>query len=515
MGKIKLTTSQLAVSIATATAISKLIGFVRELFIANYYGTSFVTDAYSMGTSIPNTILAGVIGAIATAYMPVFSKKIAKQGEDEASLFTSQLINVQAVASIFISVLGWIFSNQIVSLFAPGYTGETAALTAFYLRIGFIMTILNCIKGTLQSYLEYKGSFLLNVVVGYLQNAFIITMIIISAKIANPRIIIFGTLMGTIAYFVSHIILAVKKGYKYSFSFTFGDATKEVIRLAIPVFLSSSLGQINSFVDKYLASGLPEGSVSALSYGFTLFAVIASFTYAIIMTILYPRMSKAFAENDVNRVNDLSSRTLNVLLVITVPFTLGSFVYSNEVVQAIYERGSFNPESTALVASAFKFYCLALVFSAVKACLDRMFNSLHDTKTCAIISVFAIALNIGLNLTLVKPMGHTGLALATTLSSVFSTCVAYLIFRKKHRDYTLITDWKKVLTVCLISVVSVGLSRLFYVFIDNLIWMPRMILLGLSVFVAAVLYLVFLILFKFDELTLIENIFKRSNGNDY
>jgi len=514
MGKFKLTTSQLAVSIATATAISKVLGFVRELFIANYYGTSYVTDAYSMGISIPNTVLAGVIGAIATAYIPVFSQKMVEQGEEEANKFTSQLINIQSLGAMIVCFIGLLFSNQIVAIFAPGYTGETAALTAFYVRIAFIMAILNSIKDTLRSYLEYKGSFLLNVVMGYFQNFFIIAMVILSAMISNPKLIIIGTLLGSIVYFVSHIVLAVKKGFKYSFSFSFGDDTKEVLRLAIPVFLAGSLGQINAFVDKYLASGLPEGSVSALNYGNNLVSVISTFTCGIIMTILYPRMAKSFAENDVKRVNDLSSRTINVLFVITMPFTVGAMAYSSEIVQVIYERGSFNPESTKLVATAFMYYVSAMIFTAVKSCIDRMFNSLHNTKTSAFISVLSICVNISLNLILVKSMGHAGLALATSISVAFSTVVSYIAFRKKYSDYTLITDWKKLFQVCFFTVVSVGLSKLFYVFIGNLIWLPRMILLGLSVCVAVILYFLFLIVFKFDELSIIESIFKRSSKND-
>ena len=510
MEKRKLTTAQLAVSIATATLISKLLGFVRELVLAAFYGTSYVTDAYSMGTSIPNTILAGVIGAIATAYMPVFSKKMVDEGEEAANRFTSQIINYEAIASAIFCVIGWIFSDQIVRIFAPGYTGETAVLTSFFLKIGFILSLLNSVKCTLQSYLEYKGSFLLNIFLGYTQNIAIISFVIISAMVNMPKLIIFGLLVGHIIYLFGNLFLAKKKGFKYSPDAHLSDSAKEVFRLAVPVFLGTSLGQINAFIDKYLASGLPEGSVSALHYGDTLVGVITNFTFGIFITILYPRLAKAFAEGNNERISSISERTLNLIVVLAIPFMFGAIVYSNEAIQVVYERGAFSEEATAMTASAFRFYAAAIAFTGVKSFLDRVYQAVHDTKTPATISVVAIVLNIILNLSLVGPMGHAGLAFATSISQAVSTVIAYMVFRRKYKDITLFTSWKKPVLVIVFSAISVAASRLTYEFLLSHIWMPRMVLLGVSVLIAVVIYLIFLVIFKFEELSLIKDLLKKN-----
>lgn len=510
MNKIKLTTAQLAVSIAIATLISKLFGFVRELVIAAYYGTGYVVDAYSMGTSIPNTILAGVIGAIATAYMPVFSRKMADEGEAEANKFTSQVINFEAIASAIFCVIGWIFSDEIVYIFAPGYTGETAVLTAFYLKIGFVLCLFNSIKSTLQSYLEYKGSFIMNIALGYVQNIAIIACVIISDMINMPKFVIGGLLIGSLVFFTGNMVLARKKGYKYAPDFHLSDSAKEVITLAIPVFLSTSLGQINGFIDKYLASSLPEGSVSALHYGNTLVGVITNFTFGIFITILYPRLAKAFAEHNNERISDISERTLNLIVVLAVPFTFGAMAFSAEVIQVIYERGAFSESATMMTASAFLYYAAAIGFTGIKSFLDRLYNSVYDTKTAAIISVVAIIVNIILNLSLVGPMGHAGLALATSISVAVSTIVSYVVFRKKYKNITLFTSWKKPVLSLVFSLFAVAASRFTYDFLLARIWMPRMVLLGASVLVAVVIYLAFLIVFKFDELNLIKDLLKRN-----
>ena len=106
----KLTTSQLALVLAIMTLGSKALGFIRDLLMANYYGATFITDAYTMAVSIPNNLLAGIVGAAATAYIPVLSKKIETEGDESGNLFTSQIINLLLAATGIVMVLGWFFA---------------------------------------------------------------------------------------------------------------------------------------------------------------------------------------------------------------------------------------------------------------------------------------------------------------------------------------------------------------------------------------------------------------------
>ena len=177
----KLTTTQLALVLAIMTVGSKVLGFVRELLLANYYGASFITDAYTMSMSIPNNLLAGIVGAAATAYMPVYSKKFESEGKESGDLFTSQIINLLLCVVGVVMVLGWIFTEPLVHLFAPGFTGETFALTAYYLRIAFVMVFFSVVSNILTSFLQYNKVFVSQSLVTYLQNICIVAAIIVSA----------------------------------------------------------------------------------------------------------------------------------------------------------------------------------------------------------------------------------------------------------------------------------------------------------------------------------------------
>ncbi|MDO5331462.1 MAG: murein biosynthesis integral membrane protein MurJ [Bacillota bacterium] len=505
----KLTTTQLALTLAILTVGSKLLGFIRELLLANYYGASYITDAYTMSMSIPNNLLAGIVGAAATAYMPVFSKKVEEQGEDAGNTFTSQIINLLLCVVGVVMILGWIFAEPLVHLFAPGFQGETFELTTFYIRVAFVMVFFSVIANMLGSYLEYKGVFVLPTLLTYLQNICIISAIIICAKTNTPEGLIFGITTGFLLMAVSKIIIAKKHGYKYTADFNFSKPVKEIIVLAVPVFIGSSAGEINALIDRILASNLSEGSVSALQYGNLFSGLISSLTITVFVTIIYPRLTQAFALNDFERISDVSERGINLIALLMVPCTLGALVYASPAIQVVYERGAFNAVATDLTAAAFFYYGIGMAFTATRSFLDKIFYSVHDTVTPVKCSIVAVFFNIVLNITLVKVMGHAGLALATSISQIISTLLEYYLFGKKFPQITLLKSKRKLARIILFSIISVGISYLFFYFVGNVVWMPRMLLLGGAVMIAALIYLLLLYIFKFEELELFKDLINR------
>ena len=168
------TAAQTAALMAILTLISKAFGFVREMVMANFFGTTYITDAYVMAFAIPMIIFGGIFGSVATAYMPLFSRISENEGEKAGSKFTSEVINLLLIVSIFAAIIGIIFSDQIVSLFASGFSGETARLTSFFTKVTFCYILFTSIAGILEEYLQYKGTFLVQIVLGYIQNGILL-----------------------------------------------------------------------------------------------------------------------------------------------------------------------------------------------------------------------------------------------------------------------------------------------------------------------------------------------------
>lgn len=507
--KFIMNAAQTAAMMAILTLGSKFLGFIREMVMAGFFGAGEVTDAYVMSQSIPSMLFAGIFGAVATSYMPLLSDKIEKGSEKEGNEFTSQVINILLIASIISSVVGFIFSDELTAILASGFTGERARLTSFFLKITFSYVIFSSTTGILNAYLQYKNTFLPQIFIDYTQNIIVIATIVISAY-SSYYYLAFGLLIAYALRLVLIFALSKKKGYKY---YTHGEKTRGVIkdisRLAIPVFIGSTVTQINLFVDKYLASGLVVGSVSALNYASTLNTMIMSISVTVLATMIYPRLAQAQSMEAQDRFSNLVQTGFNLTIIVALPFSLGAMVYSDEIVQVIFERGAFDVAATSLTGSAYLFYSIGMTFMALNTLFTQVYYSMHNMKTPMVCAAVGVIINISLNLMLVGSMQHNGLALATSISAICNSGLLYVGIRKKDKNIQVIKDKRKIFVIVITSFVSVGLSLIVYKLLVNLIWMPRMIYLGLSVGVAIIAYLIILKKCKVEELDIIKDIIKK------
>lgn len=505
-GKIR-TAAQTAAFMLIFTLGSKLFGFVREMVMAGCFGASYITDAYVMSVAIPTMILGGIFAAVETAYMPLLSETIEKEGQERANFFTSETMTLLFFVSIMASIIGFLFSNQIVAILASQFPARTAHLTSVYIKVTFTYLLFISISGVLETYLRYKNIFFVQIIIGYVQNVAIILAIFVGAYY-NYYLLILGGLVGYAIRLVSIWYVASNNGFKYNMSFHFWRTSKQILALSLPVFIGSGINQINVFVDKTLAAGLQEGSVSALNYAYILTTLIISLTSAIIVTIIYPKMSRAQALEDYNSFNNMLSAGFDLVCIITVPCSIGAIIYSNEVVQVVYERGAFDTTATVLTQSAFMYYAIGLTFVALNTLLIQAYYSMQDMKTPVLYGAVGVIMNILLNLILIKSMAHNGLALSTSIAAICNTILLYFGLRKKYTKITIIKSSRKLVLVFIFSCIAVYTSKLIYNFIDNTIWMPRMVLLGLVIILAGLIYLILMRIFKFKEINLIKDLIK-------
>ena len=508
MRKIQITAAQVAVLMAIFTLGSKCVGFVREMVIANYYGAGFIVDAYSMAQSIPTMIFGSLFSAVSTSYMPIFSKKYELEGPDAANYFTSRVINIVGIISIFCALVGLFGSEQVVRLIADFKDPETIALTSFYLKITSGFIIFNSLVTLLEAFLQYRGSFVPQIVVGYVQSGVIIAFAVIGAY-TSYYYLAFGILIGCMIRTIGIAFLAARKGLRYHFDWELGDATKEIVVLALPVFFGGSINQINAFVDRMLASGLQDGSLSALNYSNLIVQTIYGLTITIMVTIIYPKMTQANALKDYERLGSIVERGINLTVLIALPCTLGAMVYSDEIIQIVYERGAFDQAATALTAPAFFYYSIGLVFICLNALLVKVYYSLGNPKTPVLCGLFGMLVNVGLNLLLVRVMAHAGLALATSVAAGVNAVSLYSFMRRKYPQIRLIRSTKRLWLTALISILSVAASYGVYRFLLHSFDWPLLVLLGAAVLVAGIVYLVLLYAARFEELQLIKDVFKR------
>lgn len=505
------TAAQTALIMAILTLLSKGFGFIREMIMANYYGTSYITDAYVMAIAIPGIIFGGVLTAVSVAYMPLLSSTIEQQGERKANEFTSGVLNILTIVAILSGIIGFVFSDQIIAIFASGFTGKTAELASSFVKITFFYLIFSATAEILEAFLRYKGIFIPQVAFGFLQNFILIGAIIIST-ITSYYYLIYGYLLVYLFRFLIMITIAKKYEFKYYSKVKINDTIKQIVLLSLPVFVGSSVAQINLFVDKTLASGLPEGSVSALNYGNLLVALISGITISIMTTIIYPKLTQASAVNDAKRITNIVETGINLILMVAIPCTLGAMLYSKQIVQIVYERGAFDLAATSMTSTAFFYYVIGMTFGSLVILLTQVCYAKQNMKTPMVWGGIGVIMNVVLNLILIGPMAHGGLALASSIASVTVSIFLYFSLRRQYPEVKAAHCYGKAKKITIAAFVSVGASYLFYQFVVlalSDVIVARFAQLMIAVLVAGIVYPVLLYLLKIEELNLVLDLIKR------
>ena len=505
------TAAQTAFIMAVITLGSKVFGFAREMVMANFYGASYITDAYVMAIAIPSILLGGIFSAVSVAYMPIFSNTIEHEGEEKSNQFTSTVINMLSIIGLVAGLFGYILSDQIVSIFASGFADKTAEITSYFLRISFFYVIFASTSEILESFLRYKGMFIPQIAFGFIQNIILISAIAISAY-TSYYYLIFGYLFVYILKLLLMFLLAKQRRFKYYRSAKIGPSAKKIMALSIPVFIGHGMGQINAFVDKTLASGLVEGSISALNYGYLLITMITGLTVTIFNSIIYPKISQASALGNNERLNNIVTKGVTLISMITLPCSIGAMVYSKQIVKIVYERGAFDAMATNMTASAFFYYSIGLFFIALNTLFTQVYYSKQDMLTPVLCGAVGVLMNIFLNLILVNYMVHNGLALATSVSVICNVLLLYTGMKRKYPEIIILESKKKLIKILIASVLSVGLSLLAYLQIIRLFcetFNSTVIILFFIIIFAGIVYLLLLKLFQIDEIKMLRLIFKK------
>ena len=489
---------------------AKLLGFVREMVLANYFGTGYVTDAYVMASSIPVLIFGTLFLAVATGYMPLLSRKMELEGEESASRFTSRALTWMVLVCLVFTGLGIAFSDGLVGIFASGFEGEVAELTSTYTKICFGLIIFSSTTLLLETYLNYKNHFLSPIVTSYIQYVVVILSIIIASRTSHV-FLAWGLLLGFALRFAGLAALSRERGFRYQPVWKPNRDVKDLLIMTLPVFIGSGAWQINLMVDRAFGSYLAEGSVSALNYSYNIINLIMGLTTSVVVTLIYPKLTKAATLENKDDFRKLMREGIVIILLIAIPFTLGAMFFAKPVVQAIYERGTFDAESTVMTATALFFYAIGLVFYTLQPLLVRGYYSLKDTKTPIYAALASIGVNLVLNFAFFQLLGNVGLTLATSAAAFVNAALLYLGFRKKFTDVALLHGNKKmILQVAIAAAVSVGAAWVLYLVLSGLL--GNLLSLGASVCLAALLYLILLLVFKVEEVKVLLSLFRRKKA---
>ena len=460
---------------------AKILGMLRDVVLANYFGTSNVSDAYLIAVSIPNYLFFFVGHSLSTAFLPMYNKVKHNKGEKKAQRYMNSLICCALVISTVAVALLLIFPDPVVRLFAAGFDTETVGIASTFVRLSacslYFMTIINVWGG----YLQAKGNFIIPASVSVPRNIVIMISIYFAATV-HVSLLGVGLLLAYVSEFVLMLPFVLKKGYRPQLALDIkAEETKETLYLVMPILLGVGVSQINHIIDRSLASTSGEGGLSALTYALILNNAVQEVLVTGIITILFAKCASWVAEGNHDLVKSKLKQTVNTMILLLLPATVGILICSEMIVKCVLCRGEFDETSLAMTTGALCCYTLGLLFLALRDTLVKVFYAYKKTKLTTITSIIAISINIVLNFVLLHFMGLNGLALATTISAVFSCVTLYVMLRKHIGDFGL----KSMLITILKSTISCAVMAVAVILVQKYLISALPELVGLVVCVLA------------------------------
>lgn len=442
-----------AVVISFMLILGKCGGFLREIILSHYYGTSNITDAYIMSGNIVG-VLFGWFSTLYICFTPIYLQNKKQNGDEKADEFARNVITLFFVLAVFCVGIVYCIPSQLVRLIAPGYDAETQSLTVKFLKVSILILLIHPVTYPLKSYLECNNHFNKSSVSDVIVSGMQVIIIGLSGKL--------GIWVLPFAMFVPYLVQGIcvsmfarKEGFRYYPQIKKSDEITTLFRLLIPYFISSLIVEISSMIDRYFASSLQSGSVAILNYSATLNSFVMNVFSIALLTIIYPQMASAIAEKDDVKYQIIFNKGLQIISFLFLPITVGVMLLAPELVTCVYGHGEFSMDRLGETVNVFRMYAISLSAVAVRELFMRAMYSIKDMKIPIAMSLLSASVNIILNMILVDELGAIGLAVSTSVSVVV-TIPIYSIMAKKRQNVRINATTFGCIVIALLCSFSMG-----------------------------------------------------------
>jgi putative peptidoglycan lipid II flippase len=500
-----LTISVLPMSIARASAImivtlvaSRVLGWLRLSVIGAHFGETPELDAFWAAFKIPDAIFGLVVaGALASAFIPVFTSYLAREREDEAWHVASSVMNAVLLLLVGFSVVMWIAAPYVVPTFvAPFHDPQQIALTVDLTRIMLLSPIFMGLSSLTTGILNSYRQFLSSATAPLVYNLVIILFTQFGYPFLGIHAVAIGVVVGALVMWLVQLPELTFRRTRYSFSLDLSHSgVRDVLRLAGPRTLALGAVQIVFFVDTYLASGMASGSLTALVYANQLLLLPLGVFSIAISAAVFPTLSHYASLGQVGRMRDTVQQAIRWILFLTLPTAIVMIVLRRPIVNLLFQYGSFGPEARELTQAAFLFYSLGLAGHALVQILARVYFASRDTQTPLALTLISIGLNVVLSVTLAPFMGINGLALANSIATLIEAALLFILLASRARLRLVglgVETLKQLSASLLMGVAMFGFIRVTNLPFDLFVDPPKLVLALQTILAAAVGGLVYL-----------------------
>jgi putative peptidoglycan lipid II flippase len=431
--------------------LSRILGFLRDLVIARIFGADAATDAFFVAFKIPNFLRRLFAeGAFSVAFVPVLSEYRSKRSSTELKTFVDRMAGTFGMVLLVTTLLGMLAAPLLIMLFAPGFVAEDdhkyrLAVEMLYLTFPYIFFIsLTAFAGSI---LNAHNRFGIPAFTPVLLNLSLIGCALwLAPQMSQPiKALAWGVLIAGLAQllfqfpFLGQLRLIPKPRVAFK-----DRGVTQVLRLMVPALFGVSVSQVNLLLDTLIASFLVSGSISWLYYSDRLLEFPVGLLGVAIGTVILPNLSRKHAEKSPEAFSATLDWAIRMMFLLGIPAAVGLLLLAGPMLTTLFYSQAFNAEDVYKSSLSLIAYAPGLMAIILIKVLAPGFYAQQDTRTPVRIGIIAMVANMVLNIILVFPLAHAGLALATSLSSALN---AYLLYRGLRRSgiYQPRQGWIKIL----------------------------------------------------------------------
>lgn len=414
--------------------LAKVLGLLRDVLVADAYGTGMEAVAYDTASRLPVLLFDFVIGGVVSAaFIPVFSELLVKKGKDEAMRFSVSYVNLILMITTALSVIGVIFAETLVGILAPEITPEAKSLAADLTRIMFPMIIFTGLAFSFVGILQSMGEFRIPALISLVSNAIMVLYLFTLNRTFGIVGLAFAMLFGWASQALIQLPKLHSFGWRYSLKSDLRSPhIKKAMKNAVPILLGTWTQPVCSLINTRFASGLNGGrAITALGYANRLYTIIAGVFTFVCTNLLFPYFSRAAASGNKAEGRRLMISSIKILVFIIAPITAGIMVLAEPMTALIYERGEFNSSDTVLTAQALSRYAIGMIFLAANEVIVKAFFADGNTKIPMISSIVSMVLNIALVSVFADRLGVGGIALASGIAMILNFAINSAVMWKK------------------------------------------------------------------------------------
>ena len=422
--------------VSAMTLLSRVLGFVRDMIIARIFGAGVGADAFFVAFRIPNFMRRLFAeGSFAQAFVPVLSEY--KEHEDRAEVrdLIASVSGILGAILLLVTLAGVLAAPWLIYAFAPGFVGDADRyqLTVEMLRLTFPYLLFISLTALAGAILNSFGRFAVPAFTPVLLNLSLIgCALLLAPQLEQP---VYALAIGV---FIAGV---VQLAFQFPFLRRLGllprprlrrpnAGVKRILKLMIPTLIGSSVAQINLLFDTLIASFLVAGSVSWLYYSDRLVEFPLGLFGIALATVILPKLSRQQARADHDNFSHTLDWGLRLVVLIGLPAAVGLGLLATPVLSTLFQYGEFGAHDTAMAARSLLAYCVGLPAFLLIKILVPGFYSRQDTRTPVKIAIKAMGTNMVLNVLLVFPLAHAGLALATSLAAFLNAGLLYRGLRR-------------------------------------------------------------------------------------